>query len=187
MNRQQFVFAFVMVACCAWQTASAQLVGGSPFDAAPVGKTVQGIMDCGSNYEGNEAYNIKVTVLQFARGDMGVKAALGMEELPPPAEGTEYLVVNVRFDYKARGRPGNCVHTVRPEHFNVLSSNGFKYSMAALALPLPGMSGEIKSGESMEGWVLYEVIIQDFEPLMSFSVGEGSVAHGGELWFKLYE
>ena len=168
------------------QIACAQMPGSSPFDAAPPGKTLQGIMDCGSNYEGNEAYDIKVTVLQTARGDKAVKAIVS-QDLPPPADGTEYLLARIRFEYNARGRPGDCVHTVKPAHFTALSINGSKYVIPEFSLAVPGMTGPVKSGEMVEGWVIYEVDVQDREPLMTFSVTDGSVAHGGELWFRLYE
>jgi hypothetical protein len=44
----------------------------------------------------------------------------------------------------------------------------------------------MKSGEAVEGWVVFMVSEQDKVPLMSYSADAGgAVMHGGGKWFLL--
>ena len=43
------------------------------------------------------------------------------------------------------------------------------------------------SGDTLDGWLAFEVTKDDKTPLMTFSVDDaGAVQHGGKLWFRLY-
>ena len=184
MCRKPAIILFMLTGY-AWQHAGAQLAGSSPFDAAPVGKQVPGIIECGENYEGNEAYDVKITVAELVRGEKRVRKVLS--GIPTPADGKDYVLTRIKFEYIARGRPGNCVHTVKVNHFTALAMSGEVYSRPSLTIPGPELVGPVKTGEIREGWIAFLVATDDPEPLMTFSVDDsGAVQHGGKLWFQLY-
>jgi hypothetical protein len=161
--------------------------GDSPSRAAPPGKTVSGIIECGTTYNSHELYNVRVTLQEIIRGDAVLAQLPTTGNIPVPAADTDYLLARVSFNYKARGRPGNCIHQLRPAQFKALSDAGVKYDSAELTLPDPALGGAIKSGETLEGWLAFQVPKGDTTPLLSFSVDEtGGVSHGGNLWFRLY-
>jgi hypothetical protein len=93
----------------------------------------------------------------------------------------------VKFEYYARGIPGLCVHKLSLEQFTACSSDGIEYPAAEVILPRPEMRGELRSGESLEGWIALLVPQADRKPLLSYSADVGAaVLHGGSKWFKLY-
>lgn len=163
--------------------------GSSPFDAAATDNTVSGIIECGEGYDSHELYDVKITVMEIVRGEQAwqhIKAA--SKSNPSPDEGTEYILVKIKFEYFARGRPGACVHEVKLSHFTALSAIGVTYTTPLLSIPQPELSGPLSSDESLEGWVAFQVAQDEAKPLMTFSVDDtGAVQHGGKLWFQLYE
>ena len=45
----------------------------------------------------------------------------------------------------------------------------------------------VSSGDSLEGWITFQVAIDDNKPLMTFTADPtGVVHHGGNIWFQLY-
>ena len=162
--------------------------GASPSSAASVGTTVAGILECGEGYTSHELYDMKITVREVVRGEdawIRIKEAGGSNK--PPAEGTDYVLVRVRFEYYARGNPGTCAHQLLPEQFTAYSSSGEDYrSPASVVPPKPEMRKSLKSGESLEGWIVFAVPKEDRAPLLSFSADAGgSVQHGEPKWFSL--
>ena len=162
--------------------------GGSPSDAAVVGESVSGIIECGEGYTSHELYDTKITLLEFLRAEKAWREISNRNGAnQPPAAGYDYVLARIRFEYDARGRPGNCVHTVRKSHFSALSRNGDSYPNPEVTVPQPELSGPLKSGDSITGWIALQVAREDTTPLMTFSVDDaGAVQHGGKLWFKLH-
>jgi hypothetical protein len=160
--------------------------GNSPSDAAAPGTVVPGIIECGDGYTSHELYDVKLTVLELARGAEAWQRI--STTAPAAAPDREYLLARIRFEYYARGRPGDCEHTVKPEQFTALAADGNPYGGTTLSLPEPGLSGVLHSEQSLEGWIAVQVARQDPGPLLTFSVDDtGAVQHGGKLWFRLYQ
>ena len=166
---------------------SAQTAGSSPSDPAPPGTTIAEIIECGEGYTSHELYDIKMTLLEIIRGEEAwrrIKEADASNK--PPAPATEYVLVRVKFEYQARGLPGLCIHPLNPEQFTAYSASGEDYTAIPVIPPKPEMRKELKSGESLEGWLAFAVAKEDKAPLMLYSVDTGgAVQHGGGKWFRL--
>ena len=177
---------FIAVAAVYFSTLYAS--GSSPSDAGAVGEEVSGIIECGEGYTSHELYDTKITLLEITRGEDAWQIISKQDGAnKPPAEGYDYILARIRFEYYARGRPGDCVHTVSRSQFTALSKNGDIYPNPELTVPQPELSGPLKSGESITGWIVFQAAHDDATPLMTFSVSDGgAVQHGGKLWFKIY-
>jgi hypothetical protein len=167
--------------------SEAQTVGTAPSTAAPVGTMVAGIIECGEGYTSHELYDMKITVLQVLRGEEAwnhIKEASGSNK--PAAPGLENILVRVKFEYQARSIPGKCVHPLVPEQFMAYSAGGEDYRQASIVPPKPEMRKGLKSGDSLEGWLVFAVAKEDRAPLMSFTADAGgAVQHGEPKWFLL--
>jgi len=186
---RKFFTVFLAAAAIGFATpAFAQRVGSSPAGPAPAGTPVQTIIECGEGYESHELYDVKITLLETVRGERAwelIKGA-GVANLTPK-EGFEYLLARVRFEYAARGRPGECGHYLKDEEFTAFSPNGLAYESAPVKTPGRGLNGTLHSGEAMEGWVAFSVPKTEPSILMSFGTkAGGAVVHGGDTWFRLY-
>ena len=183
----QFCSAFVIFTCCFCPISSAQEVGSSPSVPAPAGTAIAGIIECGEGYTSHELYDAKITLLEVIRGDEAWKLLRQAGSANKPAEpGTEYVLVRIKFEYFARGVPGLCIHQVLPEQFTAYSANGEDYKAVSALPPKPELRKELKSGESVEGWLVFAVSKNDQAPLVSYSADAGgAVQHGGSKWFLL--
>lgn len=162
--------------------------GRSPFDPAPAGTRLSGIIECGRGYTSHELYNMKITLMEVIRGRNALKKLLssGGDNKPPEA-GFEYILARVKFEYSARGKPGLCVHRLTPGQFTACSGEGEDYPFADLTLPEPVLRGNLSSGDSVEGWIALLVPVKDKKPLLYYSADAGkAVLHGGNIWFRLY-
>jgi hypothetical protein len=178
----------VILVLAAAAAAVGQTPGSSPLNAAPIGKTIAGIVECGQGYTSHELYDMKITVLEVFRGE---EAWARLKSASPAnkqaAQGQEYVVARVRFEYYARGVPGACLHQVSPEQFTAFSAEGVDYKNTAAMAPKPELRKGMKSGEILEGWIAFEVAQQDKKPIVSYSADAGgAVVHGGGKWFQLY-
>jgi hypothetical protein len=130
---------------------------------------------------------MKITLLQVLRGEEAwkrIKEASGSNK--PAAPGLEYILARVKFEYHARTIPGKCVHPLAPEQFVAYTADGDGYKPSSAAPPKPEMRKGVKSGDSMEGWLVFAVAKDDRAPLMSFTADAGgAVQHGEPKWFLL--
>ena len=184
----RYIWLFIIAAEMTLLTAIAQ-EGDSPFNPAPVGARLSGIIECGQGYTSHELYNMNITLLEVVRGDDAWKRLrMAGDSNKPAAAGFEYVLARVKFEYYARGTPGLCVHKLLPEQFTACSVEGVDYPAATdVVLPKPEMGGELHSGESLEGWIGFLVRRTDKKPLLNYSADAGgAVLHGGSKWFKLY-
>jgi len=166
---------------------SAQGIGSTPSTPAPAGTTLSGIIECGEGYTSHELYDAKITLLEVIRGDEAWKRLREASSATKPADpGTEYVLAKVKFEYYARGVPGLCIHHVLPEQFTAYTSGGEDYKAVSAVTPKPELCKELKSGESVEGWLVFAVSKNDQAPLLSYSADAGgAVQHGGGKWFLL--
>lgn len=184
-------YAAFIVACLALTTAAstapAETQGSSPTAPAPVGATVAGIIECGQGYTSHELYDMKITLLEVVRAEEAWKRIReASDSNKPPASGFDYVLARVKFEYYARGTPGLCVHQLIPDQFTAYSANGDDYKPVAVVPPKPELRKGLKSGETLEGWLVFSVNQQDKAPLMSYSADTGgAIMHGGGKWFLL--
>lgn len=162
--------------------------GSSPFSPAPVGARLSGIIECGRGYTSHELYDMKITVLESLRGDAAWERLSKADGGNKPADsGFEYILVRVKFEYDARTAPGLCVHKILPEQFTINTLEGADYEAAQVTLPDPPMSGDLKAGQSLEGWIAFAIPVAEQKPMLNYSADQGgAVLHGGGKWFRLY-
>jgi hypothetical protein len=180
-------FIFFAIIITASPTAFAQAPGSGPRNPALKGTTLTGIVECGEGYTSHELYDIKITLVEVARGAeawMRIKEASATNK--PPGPGSDYVLARVRFGYYARGNPGLCVHPLSPDQFTAYSSTGEDYVNPTVIAPKPELRKELKSGDVFEGWIVFQIPQKDPSPLMSYAADSGgAVDHGGGKWFLL--
>lgn len=183
----RFLPVLVIFTCSFSPIARAQAPGSSPSSPAPVGTAIAGIVECGEGYTSHELYDAKITVLEVLRGEEAWQRIVKTDASAKPAgPAMEYLLARVKFEYSARGVPGLCIHQVEPAQFTAYKASGEDYTAAPIAPPKPELRKALKSGESVEGWVVFAVSKDDPAPLMSYSADAGgAVQHGGGKWFVL--
>jgi hypothetical protein len=146
------------------------------------------VIECGQGYTSHELYDMKIALLEVLRGEEAwtrIREA-SLSNKPAQPGGFEYILARVKFEYYARGTPGLCVHQLSPQQFSACSSEGDDYRLADVALPKPELRKDMKSGETVEGWVAFIVSRQDKAPLMTYSADiGGAIQHGGAKWFVL--
>jgi hypothetical protein len=163
------------------------MLGYSLASAAPLGQMAKGIIECGKGYTSHELYDVKITVLEVIRGDKA-RARLQDGTVAPVAE-MEYLLARIRFQYFARGAPGDCCHELSWDQFIAYSKDGIEYESAPAIPPTPVLEARVCAGETMEGWAIFQVARGDKKPLAMFNAGVGgieAIEHGGNIWFQLY-
>ena len=162
--------------------------GSSPFDPAPAGVRLSGIVECGRGYTSHELYNMNITLQEVLRGaDAWKLIKKASNENKPADKGFEYVLARIKFEYYARGKPGLCVHKLSPGQFIACSSDGEEYPSTEVTLPEPELKGDMKSGDILEGWIALMVPKSDKTPLLYYTADAGeAVIHGGNIWLKLY-
>jgi hypothetical protein len=173
-----------LVACV--ETARAE--GQSPHSAIPVGVPIVTVIECGEGYTSLELYDAKITLLEIVRGE---KAWKRIKEASvsngPPDVSFEYILARIKFEFFKRGFPGDKNYELRGSQFVAFSINGKEYKTPPVVQPKPELSGRLRSGDSLEGWITFKVAIDDNKPLMTFTADPtGAVQHGGNIWFQLY-
>ena len=159
--------------------AQTPVAGGSPLNPAPMGVTVADIISCGNGYDSHQTYDIKVALLEIVRGEQAwrrIKAA--SQSNGPPRVDLEYILARIRFEFFARGKPGDCIYELNEEEFTAISSEGKEYKTPSVVLPNPNLRGrKLSSGDRVEGWTTFLVGKDDNKPLLTF---------GSSIWFRLY-
>lgn len=153
--------------------------GSSLNNAIPVGAMGSAIVELGDMYRSPETYDVKITVLEVVRGEESadlIKEASSSNALPQ--NGCEYILARIRFEFFARGAPGDKAWSLNGKQFHAFSNEGTPYEIPSIALPEPELTGVLRSGDSLEGWVAFEVAAQDMRPLMIFDQAN--------IWFQLY-
>lgn len=190
-----FILAAALICISTLAVAAAQVPASSSgadlaARAQPIGKPLSTIIEFGEQYEtGDVPYLAKITVVKVLRGaeaESMVKAASASN--PPPKAGFEYVSVRVRFELSARVPEAHDQYALDPSQFTSISSDGSEYPAPDLgARPSPAIHAIVKSGDSVEGWVVLQVPRSDRTPLMLFVPDLGSTSHqGGSSVFRLY-
>jgi hypothetical protein len=185
--RLRHLLAALITVAAVTAAASAQTSGSSPTDPAPAGLALSGIIECGEGYTSHELYDMKITLVEAVRGEEAWKhiRAANNSNKPAPPE-TEYVLARIKFEYHARGNPGTCIHSLGPEQFTAYAPNGEAYKAVDVVPPKPVLRKDLKSGEIIDGWIVFAVAKQDKAPLIYYSVDQGGgTQHGGGKWFAI--
>jgi hypothetical protein len=130
---------------------------------------------------GTETVASVITVLEIVRGEKAwdmVKTASPSNKYPNA--GMEYVAVRIKFAFGAKGSSGDLSYGIRDEQFALVSESGRQYERPSIVLPKPELSGRLYPGDSLEGWIVLLLSVDDKKPLMSFGNNYNRV------WFKLY-
>jgi hypothetical protein len=184
-------FAVLVLVLLAMATASlypAVAQDNSSVNPAAVNSRVRSMIELGSVY--TNIYDIAITVLETVRG----KAALDRLKAaspnnPMPAEGFEFVLARVKFEFKGRAVSDVIPFDLGndPLQWVALASNLTEYPRVSLSAPKPALVGRIKPGDSLEGWVAFNVKQNDKGPVMVFDPDTGgATGRGRTLFFKLY-
>ena len=161
--------------------------GNSPSSPAPAGKPFLAMIECGEGYTSQELYDMKITLVEVLRGKRAwdfLKRATPSNN--SPKTGFDYILVRVKLEFSARSPGRECSHELRPEQFAALSADGREYESPTVVPPKPGLSGNLRSGESFEGWRAFLVRQGDSKPLMTFDPASGGgMSRGKIIWFQL--
>ena len=161
----------------------------APVDAHPVGAPVTIIIEFGDEYLGSELYNAKITVLAVVRGEKawGIVHEASASN-PPPKPGFDYLLARVRFEFSARTSPAHYHYNLNETQFTATAPEGQEFDAPILDVsPKPQLSGTLKPGDSVEGWLAFLIPQKVSRPVMVFREDVGVVSHtGGGTWFQIY-
>lgn len=153
--------------------------GSSASHAMPTGATASAIVELGDMYRAPETYDVRITVLDVLRGEASADLIRNSDASNAPARnGFEYVLAKIRFEYSARGAPGDKILNLSGKQFHAFSGDGAPYGTPSIVLPEPQLSGALRSGDSRQGWIAFEVSRQDRKPLMIFDQGN--------VWFQIY-
>jgi len=162
----------------------------SATHAQPVGAPLTTVIGFGNQYDGgDELYDARITVFEVVRGSKAWEILKRTSASNAPSKpGSEYLLARVRFEFSARTSPQHYSYTLLPNQFTAISAAGKEYDSPSLAAPPnPPLSGTLRSGDSVEGWLAFQVPLNERKPLMLFREDVGSVFHeGGGSFFQLY-
>ena len=161
----------------------ARAQGYSYTDPAPKGVPVTSIVQLGPMNTTN--YDITITLLETVRG----KIALERLQTAAPKLGYEYLLAHIRFALQGRAVSDTSVFELGNSPFQWLaySSQLKQYEGVTVPPPQPALQGRVRSGLSLDGWVVLAVEQNEHEPLLVFDPSAGgATGRGNILFFKLY-
>ena len=161
--------------------------GKTHTDPAPIGTAVKSIIQVGPMNTIN--YDVDITVLETARGEIAAKKLQTNNAAPVPDAGFEYLLARIRFTLKGRAvsDTGTFQLGSSPFQWVAYSSDFRSYQGLSITPPEPPLQGAIKSGETREGWVVFAVERSEQQPVLVFDPASGgAMGRGSKLFFRLY-
>lgn len=168
-------------------TAAAQ--ENSPMDPAAIGTPVKSLIELGSVYPSN--YDIAITVLETIRGKEALDLLKkGNATVKQPKDGFEYMLARVKFEMTGREISENKTFELgtSPLQWVAYSSNIEEYESVSVAPPKPVLTGVVRSGNAVEGWLTFAVEQKESKPVMAFDPDSGGAnGRGKTLFFKLYQ
>jgi hypothetical protein len=182
------VTLLVLMAAASLQPAIAQY--NSSTNPAAVGSPVRSMVELGSVY--TNIYDIAITVLETVRGkDAMDRLKAASPDNKMPAEGFEYILARIKFDFKGRAVSDKLSFDLGNAPLQWIALTGkdlTEYDRVSITLPKPALTGMVKPGQSVEGWVAFAVDRKDSKPVMVFDPDTGgATGRGRTLFFKLYQ
>jgi ribonuclease HI len=153
--------------------------GGSSADAASIGTTVPTIVELSDMYVAPETYDLRMTVAEIIRGEKSLEflEKAGAANVQTRTD-SECVLARIRFEYKARGAPGDKPWELSAVQFSAFSEESKPYGSPSIVASQSGLNPLLRSGDSMECWLAFVVAKSDRKPVMTF--------HPGGAWFHLY-
>ncbi len=181
------VALLVSMAAASLKPAIAQF--NSSTNPASVGTPVKSMIELGSVY--TNIYDITITVLETVRGkDALDRLKAASAENKAPADGFEYILAHVKFEFKGRAVSDKIPFDLgnTPLMWVALAGKDMtEYNRVSVTVPKPALGGVIKSGDSIDGWLAFAVDRNDSKPVMVFDPDTGgATGRGITLFFKLY-
>jgi hypothetical protein len=180
--------AFLLFLRCMEPLAAGQ--ARSILDPYPIGTPADATITFGDAYStAIESCDARITIIEVIRGsgawDLLRKQAASNKE---PDPGFEYVLARIRFEYAARGKPGDKIYDLREDQFTAFSSDGStQYPSANTIPPEPRLSGTLHSGDSAEGWIVVLVARGEKKPFTAFRADVRLISHSGiGPSFRLY-
>ena len=188
-NRMVLPMLVLLVLIAALSPSPVVAQENSSAHPAPVNTRVRSMIELGSVY--TNIYDIAITVLETVRGPEAMaRLKAANPDLKPPQAGFEYALARVKFEFKGRNISDNIPFDLGsdPMQWVALASDLTEYPKVAVQAPKPALSGRIKPGDSLEGWVAFAVSAKDSKPVMVFDPDTGgATGRGRTLFFKLYQ
>ena len=160
----------------------------SSTNPASIGETVPSMIELGS--VNSSIYDTAITVLEVIRGKEAMNLLKKTDSKnKKPAKGYEYILVKVKFDLTGRAVTDIMSLAIgdSPLQWVALTSDLNDYPPISAILPKPALAGNLKAGDSMEGWAAFAVEKKDKNPVMVFNPDSGgATGRGRTLFFKLY-
>jgi hypothetical protein len=171
----------------ALQPAIAQ--DNTPTNPAEKGTPVRSMIELGSVY--TNIYDITITVLETARGKEAMeRLKAASPDVKTPAAGFDYVLARVKFELKGRYVSDTIPLDLGKEPLQWVALSGTdltEYERPSVAVPKPALEGRVKPGESMEGWLAFEVKQDDSKSVMVFDPDTGgATGRGKTVFFRLY-
>jgi hypothetical protein len=160
----------------------------SPTNPAAINTPVRSMIELGSVY--TNIYDITITVLETVRGNAAMdRLKAASPDVKTPANGFEYVLARIKFDFKGRYVSDNLPFDLGDEPLQWVALSGSElteYNSVSVTVPKPALVGRIKPGSSTEGWVAFAVQQKDSKPVMVFDPDTGgATGRGKTLFFKL--
>ncbi len=176
------MIALLLVAAGSQNAAKAQQ--NSPSNPAAIGSRVRSMVELGSTYD------IVVTLLETVRGReaMAHLKAAGEKNLQPKA-GFEYVLAHVKFEMMGRTVADSRTFELgsSPLQWVAYSADLAEYEGVSVTVPKPGLTGPVRSGQTVDGWIAFAVQQKESKPIMAFDPDSGGASGRGKtLFFKLY-
>ncbi len=176
----------VLAAAASLQPVAAQ--DNSSTNPAAIGSPIRSMVELGSVF--SNIYDISITVLETVRGKGAMeRLKAASPDNKSPAEGFEYILARVKFDFKGRAVTDNLPFDLgnAPLQWVALAADLTEYERVSVTVPKPALAGMVKPGQSVEGWVAFAVNQKDSKPVMVFDPDTGgATGRGRTLFFKLY-
>jgi hypothetical protein len=175
--------AVIVLASCTEKPAQAPYQkpgsGFSLSDAASIGTTVPTMVELSDMYVAPETYDLQVTVAEIIRGEKSNEylKKLGASN-GQTSNDSEYVLARVRFEYKARGAPGDKPWELSGAQFSAFSEDSKPYASPSIVASQSGLRPSLRSGDTLECWFAFVVAKGDRKPVMTFNPGGA--------WFHLY-
>jgi len=180
------VVLLVVTAAASLHPAFAQ--DNSSTNPAALGSRVRSMVELGSVY--TNIYDIAITVLESVRGKEAMeRLKAASADNKAPAAGFEYVLARIKFEFKGRAVTDTLPFDLgnAPLQWVALASDLTEYPRVSATVPKPALTGVVKSGQSVEGWVAFAVDQKDSKPIMVFDPDTGgATGRGRTLFFKLY-
>ena len=162
--------------------------GYSYTDPAPKGVPVTSIVQIGPMNTTN--FDVTITLLETVRSKQALeRLQTASADIKAAKAGYEYLLARIRFALQGRAVSDIGVFELGDSPFQWIaySSDLRQYESAAVTPPKPALQGPARSGEAVEGWVVFAVEQKEREPMMAFDPSSGgAIGRGNILFFELY-